>query len=196
MKDPHVAELMALFATAWRELGARLRSAHDGSFERLVESAGGRAELLVRELATLSCYRDECIYEGNLRVPLYKRAQITANDLHLAFGGEGLGRFSDMDRLTMFADNLVPHVLRVEGVLEYAPSLLARIDAGELLVVGSSEEIEIRAVGLHAVEGLAAACRARGLDANAPTLDHRLWHRGQDPRIKAQPRHRTRCTFY
>jgi len=196
LHDPEVAELMGLFAKAWRELGVRLRLHHGSSFERLVDSAGGRAESLVRELAMLDSYRDECVYRGDLRVPLYKRAQITVNDLHVAFGGRGFGAFVDIDALTMFADNLVPHVLRVEGALEYDAPLLSRIEAGELLSVGSAEEIEIRAVGLHAVERLVEACRARGLATNAPTLDHRLWHRGQDPRIKRHPRHRTRCTFY
>ena len=45
----------------------------------------------------------------------WKRAQITANDLALA----GVAEFPDLDRLTIFADNLVPHVLRVDGVLRY-----------------------------------------------------------------------------
>ena len=196
MDDPAVAELMHLFAKAWRELGERLEARHGGRFERLVESAGGRAEALVCELATLPSYFDECVYEGDLRVPLYKRAQITVSDLHEAFRGEGPGAFSDMDSLTMFPDNLVPHVLRVEGVLEYDASLLARIDAGELLEVGSTEEVEIRAVGLHAVELLVEACADQGFVTRAPSLDHRLWHRGQAPRIKAHPRHRARCTFY
>jgi len=190
------AELMHLFARAWNELGERLDEVHCGSFERLVSSAGGQAEALVRDLAELPSYRDECVYEGELRVPLYKRAQITVSDLNEAFAGTGPGAFTDLDDLTMFPDNLVPHVLRVEGALRYAPELLARIDAGELLEVGSTEEIEIRAVGLHAVERLVAACRERGLETNAPSLDHRLWHRGQAPRIKAYPRHRARCTYY
>ncbi len=40
-----------------------------------------------------------------------------AADLAAAFRGQGPGRFRDLDRLTLFADNLVPHVLRREGVL-------------------------------------------------------------------------------
>jgi len=196
LDDPARAELMALFARAWNELGECLESRHGGSFEALVASAGGSAEALVRELAQLPSYRDESVYGGDLRVPLYKRAQITVSDLNEAFGGEGPGAFHDLDALTMFPDNLVPHVLRVEGALVYDPELLARIERGELLEVGSTEEIEIRAVGLHAVERLVALCGARGLDTNAPSLDHRLWQRGQDPRIKAHPRHRARCTFY
>ncbi len=196
LDDRARAELMGLFARAWNELGERLETQHGGSFATLVASAEGSAEALVRELARLPSYRDESLYDGELRVPLYKRAQITVSDLNEAFGGEGPGAFRDLDDLTMFADNLVPHVLRVEGALRYDAGLLARIEAGELLEVGSTEEVEIRAVGLHAVERLVAACRARGLETNAPSLDHRLWQRGQDPRIKAHPRHRARCTFY
>ena len=52
-------------------------------------------------------------------VPFYKRAQLTAADLSLAFDGKGLGSFEDLDQLTIFADNLVPHVLRVDKVLLY-----------------------------------------------------------------------------
>jgi Potential Queuosine, Q, salvage protein family len=41
----------------------------------------------------------------------FKRARITANDLVLA----GVASFADVDRLTVFADSLLPHVLRLEA---------------------------------------------------------------------------------
>jgi hypothetical protein len=129
-------------------------------------------------------------------VPFYKRAQITAADLALAFEGRGPGRFEDLDELTAFADNLVPHVLRREGALEYAPELARRVDAGVLLASGSREEIEIRAAGLHGVELLVAALRRAGVRAVAREVDMILWHRGQRPEIKAHLRHRTRCAYY
>ena len=62
----------------------------------------------------------------------YKRAQIVANDFALA----GIAEFDDLDRLTIFADNLVPHVLRIDGVLRYDDQLAARIDRQELLPPG------------------------------------------------------------
>ncbi len=61
------------------------------------------------------------------RVPFLKRAQIAAADLQRA----GVVRFDDIDRLTMFADNLVPHVLRLDGILEFDPDLVARIKRGD-----------------------------------------------------------------
>jgi hypothetical protein len=100
--------------------------------------------------------------------------------------------FADLRRLTMFADNLVPHVLRLDGVLAFAPALVARIERGELVEHGSRPEVEIRACALHAVELMAAARP----DSCAADIDQVLWLRGGEPRYKASPRHRSRCTAY
>ncbi len=188
-------ELMELFAAALRDLGEFLSAHHGGRFAGPVEQARGSAERLVTILATMPLYRDLARYQ-ELEVPFYKRAQITCADLALALGGRGLGRFGDLDRLTLFADNLVPHVLRMLGILVYDLRLVARIEKEELLVAGSEEEVEIRAVALTAVERLAASCARRGFRITPHRLDALLWSRGQHPRMKAHPRHRTRCTFY
>jgi hypothetical protein len=190
-----VRELMELFARALRDLGTWLADRHGGSFARAVEAARGSADQLAASLAEMPLYRDVSHYAG-FDVPFYKRAQITPADLAAAFGGLGLGVFHDLDRLTIFADNLVPHVLRREGVLVYDPDLAARIDAGQLVAAGSPEEVEIRASALHAVEHAVAALRQRGIAASARRLDYLLWNRGQRPEIKAHPRHRTRCPYY
>ena len=190
-----VGDLMDLFAESWRDLGALVMGRFGGSFAHLVECADHRAETLVEILASMPLYRDVERY-GSMQVPFYKRAQITCADLALAFGESGLGAFVDLDDLTLFADNLVPHVLRREGVLVYDPDLLRRIRAEELLPAGSDEEIEIRALAVHAVELLSAALAARGRPVPAWRLDGLLWHRGQTAAMKSEPRHRTRCTYY
>ncbi len=121
---------------------------------------------------------------------------MTVADLALAFGGRGPGCFEDLDRLTIFADNLVPHVLRVDGVLRYDDDLLARINRGELIPAGSAEEVEIRACALHAVELLVKELCQKGHDATAVQLDYILWNRGRDRTYKSRPRHRTRTVYY
>jgi hypothetical protein len=168
-------ELMALYAEALRDLGRFLnaRRALD-----LVGDAGGSAELLASMLAAGMPFFDDRGF--------WKRAQITPNDLALA----GVAEFSDLDRLTIFADNLVPHVLRVDGVLRYEPALAARIDAGELLPPGE-EEREIRGCAVHACELL-----SRRLGIPARLLDTALWNRGQALKYKSVPRHRTRTVYY
>ena len=55
----------------------------------------------------------------------------------------------------------------------------------------ASEEREIRACALHACEAIAAE-----LGVPPRILDMWLWNRGQEPRYKAVPRHRTRTVFY
>jgi len=190
-----VMELMALFARALGDLGGWLLERHGGCFEGPLEASQGSAAQLVELLAEMPFYRDVSSHEG-LEVPFYKRAQLTAADLAAAFGGEDWGRFRDLDRLTCFADNLVPHVLRCAQVLVYAPQLAERIDAGELIAPGSPEEVEIRAGAVHAVERCVAEMADAGARTTAQQLDFLLWNRGQRAEIKAHPRHRTRTTFY
>jgi hypothetical protein len=168
-------ELMALYAEALHDLGRFLGERRSID---VVRDAGRSAERLATMLATGMPFFDD--------IGFWKRAQITANDLALA----GVADFDDLDRLTIFADNLVPHVLRVDGVLVYEPALAARIDAGELLEPGG-EEREIRACAVHACELI-----AERLGVPPRLLDVALWNRGQAPSYKAVPRHRCRTVFY
>lgn len=193
--EPLAMELMRRFAEALVHLGDAVDERHGGSFVELARSSGGSAAALVCELDRIPEFHDVATYRG-YEVPLYKRAQITAYDLSEAFGGDGPGHFHDLHRLTMFADNLVPHVLRVDGVLVFDPELVARIDAVEDITSGSEPEVEIRAVALHAVELLVERLRAKGHDVTSGQLDSVLWNRGAGDRYKAVPRHRTRCVYY
>jgi hypothetical protein len=181
LAEPAVAELMGLFARALGDLGEFVAD----DFRAPVRASGGPAQRLVESLLEMPLYGDVSEYDG-LRVPFLKRAQLTAQDLAAA----GLAEFSDLDQLTIFADNLVPHVLRLDGVLRFDPGLVERIDAGQLLEHGSAEEVEIRACALHAVEIL-----SRG-GPPARLLDVWLWWRGSRPEYKAHPRHRCRCAHY
>jgi hypothetical protein len=180
-------ELMGLYAEWLRSLGARVTTEHGGSFATVVDSADGSAVGLARHLGTWPCFAD-CSRYGTLIVPFLKRAQIAAADLARA----GVAASQDLDELTMFADNLVPHVLRLDGILDFAPDLVGRIERGELIAHDCAEEVEIRACALHAVELIVAARRG----VTAAQVDQLLWQRGQQPRYKASPRHRTRCTAY
>ena len=191
--QPHpgpVDELMGLFARAWRDLAGVLLEDFDGSAADLVRSARNSAERLAATFATMPLARDVATHGGEA-VPLLKRAQITASHLAQATGGKGIGHFDDLDRLTAFADNLVPHTLRFLGVLRYGDELAGRIAAEELLTPGEPAEVEVRACGVHAIERLA---QRTGLSAAA--IDHQLWRWGQADEVKATPRHRCRTSFY
>jgi hypothetical protein len=192
---PAAGELLAEFAASLNQLGTFVLDGYGGDFSRLVAAAGGSAERLVGLLAAIPSFADVACWRGR-RVPFYKRAQLAAADLHIAFGGAGAGNFADVDALTICADNLVPHVLRWDGVLYYAEALATRIDGGELLAAGSEEEVEIRAAAVHAGELLVAELHRSGRPVNALQLDNALWYRGQQPFYRLRPRHRTRTIFY
>jgi len=190
-----IDELMALFAASLNDLGRHIAEQYDGRFAAPIEAADGSATRLVARLAAMPSFRDVASYRGRA-VPFYKRAQITIADLTLAFNGTGLGAFTDLDRLTIFADNLVPHVLRVDGLLHYDDALAAQIASGEPLAANSPEEVEIRATAVHTAELLVAACAAHGHPTTARELDYLLWNRGLAPIYRETPRHRTRTTAY
>jgi hypothetical protein len=185
-QDPR-HELMRLFAMHLRELGERVRSEYGGSFLALARGGAGSAVALAERLGGWPTWRDVSVYDGEA-VPLFKRAQLAAADLALA----GIAPADDLAELTLFADNLVPHVLRIDGVLEFDAALVARIEAEELLEHDSPEEVEIRACAVHAVDLLVAAHGA----TTAMAADNALWHRGGEARYKAHPRHRARTTDY
>jgi hypothetical protein len=193
--DRPALDLMRLFTAALNDFGVFLMDRFNGSFAGLVESGGHSAERLVELLAALDFYNDTATYRG-INVMFFKRAQITAADLFLAFNGQGPGRFDDIDGLTIFADNLVPHVLRLDGILEYDDSLLSRIEREEEIPAGSPEEIEIRACAVHTVELLVGELKKLGKNVNSMMVDQFLWNRGQLPEFKSHPRHRTRTVFY
>jgi hypothetical protein len=193
--EPPLDELLALFATGLNDLGGLLIDRYGGSIPALIEDADHDAEALALHLQDMPLFRDVHRH-GDLDVPLLKRAQITPSELAIALGGTGLGRFEGLDRLTIFADNLVPHVLRLDGVLVFEPELVERIEREELLHPGSAEEVEIRAVAVHAVEQAVAILRAAGHAVTAGGVDHLLWATGQQPRYKAVPRHRARSACY
>ncbi len=175
-QDP-AHELMGLYADALVALGGWLGAR--GALEAVEDEGGGSAARLAAALAAgMPFFADR---------GFYKRAQITANDLALA----GVAEFADADRLTIFADNLVPHVLRVDGMLAYAPELAARIDAGEELPAGGEMERELRACAVHACELLAARW-----DVAPRMVDNWLWNRGQGAPYTDTLPHRTRTVYY
>ena len=190
-----IRELMQYFATALNDLGRYLLNRFNGNFSSLVESADSCAGRLVQLLKEMPYFNDVEPYH-EFEVPFFKRAQIVAADLAVAFQGQTWGQFGDIDQLTIFADNLVPHVLRMDGILRYEEELIARIETAALIPAGSSEEIEIRAGAVHAVELIKKSICDSGQPVTSSQLDYYLWNRGQSPNYKAVPRHRTRTVYY
>ena len=115
----------------------------------------------------------------------FKRAQLVADDL----ASPAWPASHDLDRLTIFADNLVPHVLRVDGVLRYDPELARTSTPASRFRQGARGA---RAPRLRRAR-LRAARRPHGCAAPRSTCS--LWNRGQRRPTRRLARHRTRTVL-
>ena len=184
-QDPGHA-LMAQFATALNELGAV--AGDDGSSSRWPGAATARRWRSPSGSPRLPTWADTSPYDG-AAVPFFKRAQLAAADLHL----QGLAPAADLARLTLFADNLVPHVLRIDGVLRLRP-VARRADRPPASCSSTMRPRRSRSAPARCTP---SSCSSRRTARRRrPRSTTSLWHRGAGPRYKAHPRHRARTTAY
>ncbi|TMW55666.1 hypothetical protein Poli38472_010548 [Pythium oligandrum] len=181
-----------------QEVGQVLKHCFDGLALNLIKQANYSAAEAVRLiLAYFPGFRDHTVYKGE-QLHFYKRAQILVGDVWAAYGRRtsGLVSFTDIHKLTMFADYRVPQVLRPEGVLVYSSELAAIVDTKQEIPSGSEMESEIRAATIQAVEQIHAQMRAQGHELKVIELDWFLWQIGEDNKDALQPHHRTLSVYY
>ena len=182
------------------EIGGVLVDRFDGrwstwaaSCERALYADGNG--MLERIQADFPRYRDVSVYDGT-EVRILKLAQLGLWGLHATWrttGGEG---FPDLDRMSAFADYIVPVGLRLMGLTSYSDELEARINRGDNLPRDSEEEIEIRAHTIYATALLTDACNAlRPADMQLviPQIDYRFW---KPFHTTHWPHHLTRTVMY
>ncbi|XP_074270454.1 uncharacterized protein LOC141594181 [Silene latifolia] len=177
------------------EVGRVLERDFEGKASKLVEASGKSAAKLV-ELVTqhFPGFRDHTVYKGH-QIFLYKRAQIFVADLWGAFKGKGFGEFKDIGSITIFADYIVPAVLRHLGVLHYTSSLASIVDSNKVICSGSEEEVELRACTIHAVEKIRDLIFVKsGKQVLSVELDLWLWSYGIQ--LTSLPYHRTLSIYY
>ncbi|XP_076638382.1 queuosine 5'-phosphate N-glycosylase/hydrolase [Colletes latitarsis] len=191
-----------------REAGKILLEKYRGTFTECVELCSGSAEKLLKLIVNeFESYQDEADYK-TYRVSFYKKAQILIGDIWACFKGEGIGKFHDIDCITMFADYRVPQVLRHFNAIRYDSLLLWRLTNDVELENGTDDEIEIRGCSIEAVERvkdrmrhLLELCPVPGLqktDINSIVIDHFLWdyRRKHATDVDYIPIHKTRCIYY
>lgn len=96
-------------------------------------------------------FQDHAIYNGH-QIHFYKRAQLLIRHIYGYFHAKGLGEFTDIEELTMFADYRVPQCLTLWGIFVYSPELRGIIESKKEIPAGSAQEVEIRAATVVAVE--------------------------------------------
>ncbi|MCW3848856.1 queuosine salvage family protein [Sphingomonas sp. LB-2] len=195
LNNAHASELMKLFSYAWRCLGEWVTTNFDGDYLGFLRGSK-TAEEAIGALVTMKPFQDVALYFGDV-IPFYKRAQILLQDMDLAEPSHPLLTFPDLDDMTVFADNVLPYVLRMDKIIQLHPWLESRIENEELIANGSPEEVELRACAVHFSELIAATIRSDLKSISTRRLDFVLWNRGQQlKKLHSGKRHRCRCIFY
>jgi len=79
--------------------------------------------------------------------------------------------------------------------LEYSPTLLKKIKNETLLATGSSEEVEIRANTIWAIEKIKQTLSKQGRELPAFQIDWILWNLSQKIKMPI-PYHKTKTIYY
>jgi hypothetical protein len=193
---PMLEERAEVLRFAGRVAAARYEGRFHNFFRsgsrRLYDSGKGMIERLIEEFPR---FRDVSSYEGH-EVKFYKLVQLAIWILHASLRHIGGFRVDDFEKMTAFADYIVPVALRVMNIIQYAPSLEDAIAAGKLIPRDSREEIEIRAHTLYATALLREEVNLRrpaDKQVIIPQIDARLWTHFH---ATHWPHHLTRTTMY
>ncbi|WP_419924224.1 queuosine salvage family protein [Candidatus Poriferisocius sp.] len=175
---PMLGERVQILNAAGRTLAER----YDGSAHRFVADCApamyaDNNGLLERLVVEFPRFNDVSTHYGH-EVQLHKLAQLWLWQLHMALADGGAFSVADLDRMTAFADYIVPVALRLMGIVAYTSDLENAINRGDHIAADSAEEVEIRAHTLYATALLTDAInriRPPSLALVVPQVDFRLW---------------------
>ncbi len=163
-------------------IGRTLVDRHHGHFHEFVRSCpprlydGGRG-LVERLVVEFPRFNDVSQYDGH-EVKLYKLTQLGYWGLYSARKAKGDFPLEDAEKMTAFADYILPVALRLMEIFSYSPALEKAINTYQLVPRDSPEEIEIRAHTIYATAILREEVnRHRPAEKQViiPQIDARLW---------------------
>ena len=164
------------------EVGKVLAGKYDGKFHKFVHSCSpklydngnGLIERLVREFPR---FNDVSMLDGH-ETKFYKLPQLGIWMLYATLHKAGKFRLDDPQKMTAFADYIVPVALRLMGITSYSKELEHAINTYQLIPRDSRWEIEIRAHCLYATALMTDEInrlRPANLQIIIPQIDARLW---------------------
>ncbi len=182
------------------QVGAVLAEKYDGRFHkfiqacspRLYDNGNGIIERLVKEFPR---FNDVSMFDGH-EIKFYKLAQLGVWMLYSTLHGSGQFRLDDPEKMSAFADYIVPVALRLLGITSYSKELESAINRHQLIGRDSTQEIEIRAHCLYATALLTEEInKIRGPQKQVivPQIDARLWTHYH---TTSWPHHLTRTIMY
>jgi hypothetical protein len=182
------------------EVGGVLAAKYGGRFHNFVHSCSsqlfdngnGLIDRLVKEFPR---FNDVSMLDGQ-ETKFYKLAQLGIWMLYASMYDSGEFRLDDPERMTAFADYIVPVALRLLGVTSYSKKLETAINTFQLIPRDSRWEIEIRAHCIYSTALLREEInklRAPNMQVIIPQIDARLWTHYH---MTTWPHHLTKTTMY
>lgn len=164
------------------EVGNVLAERYDGRFHKFVQSCSPRLYdkgngLIDRMVKEFPRFSDVSSLDGH-EIKFYKLAQLGVWMLYAALHSAGKFRLDDPEKMTAFADYIVPVALRLHGITRYSEKLEQAIQSHQLIPRDSRWEIEIRA---HCIYATALLCeevnklRPHDKQVIIPQIDARFW---------------------
>jgi hypothetical protein len=175
---PMLDEKLDLFHQA----GAILAAKYDGRFYNFIKSCSPKLYdngngLVERLAAEFPRFNDISEYDGQ-KIKIYKLTQLGYWQIYSGLHGTGAFKLEDPQKMTAFADYIVPVGLRLMGMTSYSPELEKTINTYQMIPRDSKWEIEIRAHCLYATALLADEInkiRPASQQIIIPQIDARLW---------------------
>ena len=164
------------------EVGKVLSGKYDGKFHKFVRSCSpklydngnGLIDRLVKEFPR---FNDVSLLDGH-EIKFYKLPQLGVWMLYSTLHKAGKFRLGDPQKMTAFADYIVPVALRLTGITSYSKELEHAINTYQLIPRDSRWEIELRAHCLYATALMTDEInklRPANLQIIIPQVDARLW---------------------
>ena len=193
---PMLDERVVLF----NEVGRVLVEKYQGRYSNFVRSCAPRLYadgdgLLERLTTEFPRFRDVSLYQGT-EVHIYKLAQLGIWGMHLALSPRGAWKLEDAEKLSAFADYIVPVGLRVMGIFDYSSELEKQINGLVEVKRDSAAEIELRASSIYVIAKLTEEINKRrpGMDPLLqPQVDFRFW---KTYHATHWPHHLTKTVMY
>ena len=166
----------------WRQVGSVLAEKYDSRFHNFVKSCPPRlydngAGIIDRMVKEFPRFNDISQYDG-ATVKFYKLPQLGIWFVYSSLRKGGQFTLNDVDKMTAFADYIVPVALRLLRITSYSPELERAINTYQMIPRDSRQEIEIRA---HCIYATALLCeevnklRPNDQQIIIPQIDARLW---------------------
>ena len=186
--------------TLFNEVGRVLVEKYEGRYSRFVRSCAPKLYadgdgLLERLTTEFPRFHDVSNFHGT-DVHIYKLAQLGIWGMHLALSPRGAWKLEDAEKLSAFADYIVPVGLRVMGIFEYAPELEKQINSLTEVKRDSDAEIELRASSIYVIAKLTEEINKRrpGMEPLLqPQVDFRFW---KTYHATHWPHHLTKTVMY